>query len=110
MCAGAKVEQVKQMMKHAPWKQNEKRCLKLTRTLVFYFDFEYRNIVLSRETFICRFWLRSSAQENLYKPLRATNTTQNIHEFFLSESVPEPDDSGFQPEISGLYSPVYPDI
>jgi hypothetical protein len=47
----------------------KKRWLKFTRRVDFYFVFEYRNLVLSRETLICRFWLRISAQENLYEYL-----------------------------------------
>jgi hypothetical protein len=53
----------------------KRRWFKFTRRVDFCLIFEYRNPVLSRETSICRFWLRTSAQENPYKYLWATKTT-----------------------------------
>jgi hypothetical protein len=61
MCAGAKVQQAKHMMKYDPSKKMKKWWLKFTRRVDFCFSFEYRNPILSRETLIYRFWLRTSA-------------------------------------------------
>ena len=54
MCAGDEFEQVKQVMKYDPSKGKEKEVFKFTKDLDFIFKFEYRNVVLSRETLIGR--------------------------------------------------------
>ena len=54
MCAGDEFEQVKQVMKYDPSKGKEKEVFKFTQDLDFIFKFEYRNVVLSRETLIGR--------------------------------------------------------
>jgi hypothetical protein len=56
MCAGAKVEKAKHMMKYDPSKENEKAVVEIySRSRLLFFFCEYRNPVLSRGTWICRF-------------------------------------------------------
>jgi hypothetical protein len=68
-----------------------------------FFFCEYRNPVLSRGTWICRFWLRTSAQENPYKYLWATKILQND---ILRVSMPKPESPGICPEYPGTVSGV----
>ena len=52
-------------MKRVLSKRKWKAAFGIYSRIRFYFKFEYRNDVLSRETLICRCWYGTSAQENL---------------------------------------------
>jgi hypothetical protein len=100
-----------------PQKEMKKGWLKFTQRVYFCFIFEYRKSVLSRGTLMCRFLLRTRAQENPYKYLWATKTTSK----WYFESVCQnrslwvsvwnaleqyPEDPDIYPEYPGTLSPT----
>jgi hypothetical protein len=94
MCAGAKVEQAKHMMKYDPSKENEKAVVKIysKNRLLFYF-FKYRNPMLSRGR---DFDLQIFDLELVLKKIY-TNTCESKNHFemiFLIASLMSPETPG----------------
>jgi hypothetical protein len=104
MCVGAKIEQAKYMIKYDPSKWNEKAVVEIhskSRLLFWFWVQEPRTI---KRDFICRFGLKTSAQENLYKILMSQKNP--LQSDILRVSLPKPESPGLCPEYPRTISGV----